>query len=248
MSLQARLQAHRGPCSLDLELRIAAGETLVLVGPNGSGKSTLVDALAGLLAITSGRVEIAGALVEGGGVRLPPPQRGLALMPQGLALFPHMSAVDNVAYGLRARGRPEAEARAQALEWLSRLEIAEVAERSPSRLSGGQAQRVALARAVITEPSLLLLDEPLSALDVSSRRSARQLLSRTLRSLPGAKLVITHDARDLVALGDRVAVLEGGRIVREGSRAECLADPGSGYLLAMLCEQGLHASKEQELS
>jgi len=246
MSLQARLQARRGPSSLDLELRIAGGETLVLVGPNGSGKSTLVDALAGLLPITSGRVEIAGTLVEGEGVRLPPPERGVALMPQGLALFPHMSAVDNVAYGLRARGHGEAEARAKALEWLARLEIAEVAERSPSRLSGGQAQRVALARAVITEPSLLLLDEPLSALDVSSRRSARRLLHRTLRSLPGAKLVITHDARDLAALGDRVAVLEGGRIVREGSRAECLADPGTGYLLAMLCEQGLYSSGEQE--
>jgi molybdate transport system ATP-binding protein len=243
MSLHAEIQARRGPCSLDLELRIAAGETLVLVGPNGSGKSSLIDALAGLLPITAGRVEIAGVLVEGEGVRLPPPKRGVALMPQGLALFPHMSAVDNVAYGLRARGEGEAEARAQALEWLSRLEIAEVAERGPSSLSGGQAQRVALARAMIVEPSLLLLDEPLSALDVSSRRSARLLLQRTLRSLPGAKLVITHDARDLVALGDRVAVLEGGRIVREGGRAECLADPGSGYLMAMLREQGLYAGE-----
>ncbi len=245
VGLDARLQARRGPCSLDLEVRIAAGETLVLVGPNGSGKSTLIDALAGLLPITSGRVAIGGLLVEGEGIRLPPPARGVALMPQGLALFPHMSAVDNVAYGLRARGGAEAESRARAREWLSRLEIAEVAERSPSQLSGGQAQRVALARAVITEPALLLLDEPLSALDVSSRRSARELLRRTLGALPGAKLVITHDARDLAALGDRVAVLEAGRIVREGGRDECLAEPGSGYLAAMLREQGLYRGEDE---
>lgn len=255
--LHARIHARRGPCELDLEIEIAAGETLVLVGPNGAGKSTLVDVLTGLAELNSGRIEIGGIIVDerddtsrskgknkgknkGKSRRwLAPQERGVALMPQGLALFPHMSALDNVAYGLLARGVGKHEAHARARSWLSRLDIAEYAECSPAHLSGGQAQRVALARAVITEPALLLLDEPLSALDVSSRRSARAELQRTLRSLPGAKLVITHDARDLAVLADRVAVLEGGQITCEGTRAERLAEPHSSYLTAMLREQGL---------
>ncbi len=243
--LHARIHTRRGPCELDLEIEIAAGETLVLVGPNGAGKSTLVDVLTGLAELNSGRIEIGGVVVDEGrkgkgkGRWLPPQERGVALMPQGLALFPHLSALDNVAYGLLARGIARHEAHSRARTWLSRLDIAEYADRSPAHLSGGQAQRVALARAVITEPALLLLDEPLSALDVSSRRSAREELQTTLRSLPGAKLVITHDARDLAVLADRVAVLESGRITCEGTRALRLAEPSSPYLTAMLREQGL---------
>ncbi|HFE47057.1 MAG TPA: ABC transporter ATP-binding protein [Nannocystis exedens] len=253
--LLARIHTRRGPCELDLTINIAAGETLVLVGPNGAGKSTLVDVLTGLAELNSGRIEIGGVIVDEGirtGDRkeiegkkekkkrwLPPQERGVALMPQGLALFPHMSALDNIAYGLLARGVARHEAHARAHRWLRRLGIAEFADCSPTHLSGGQAQRVALARAVITEPLLLLLDEPLSALDVSSRRSAREELRTTLRSLPGAKLVITHDARDLAVLADRVAVLEAGRITCEGTCAERLAEPSSPYLTAMLREQGL---------
>jgi molybdate transport system ATP-binding protein len=250
MSARATIRARRGACELDLTLEIAASETLVVVGPNGAGKSTLVDVLAGLWPLAAGRVEIAGATVERAGPdvppaqrrRLPPPARGVALMPQGLALFPHMSALDNVAYGLRARGVATSEARARARAWLERLDIGHLGERRPDRLSGGQAQRVALARAVITAPALLLLDEPLSALDVTSRRDARDLLRSTLAELPGAKLVITHDARDLVALGDRVAVLERGAITRRGAVATCVDDPRSPYLEAMLREQGLFSA------
>ncbi|MEZ4381758.1 MAG: ATP-binding cassette domain-containing protein [Nannocystaceae bacterium] len=243
MSLQATIRARRGRCELALDLAVAARETLVVVGPNGAGKSTLVDVLAGLWPLAGGSVAIAGEVVERAGEgparRLPPPARGVALMPQGLALFPHMSARDNVAYGLRARGVAASAARARADAWLTRLDIGDLGDLPPARLSGGQAQRVALARAVITEPALLLLDEPLSALDVSSRRGARELLRTTLAGLAGAKLVITHDARDLVALGDRVVVLEEGRITREGGVRECAADPRSSYLEAMLREQGL---------
>lgn len=252
--LHARVYARRGPCELDLTIDIAAGETLVLVGPNGAGKSTLIDVLTGLAELTAGRVEIGGVIVDErddtnrskGKTRrsVPPQERGVALMPQGLALFPHMSALENIAYGLLARGVAKHEAHARARSWLSRLDIAECAEHSPAHLSGGQAQRVALARAVITEPALLLLDEPLSALDVSSRRSARTELQTTLRSLPGAKLVITHDARDLAVLADRVAVLEDGRITCEGTRTERLAEPSSSYLTAMLREQGLLTEAE----
>ncbi|MCB9706057.1 MAG: ATP-binding cassette domain-containing protein [Myxococcales bacterium] len=241
MSLEATIRARRGACVLDLEVAIASGQTLVVVGPNGAGKSTLVDVLAGLWPLSAGAVAIGGRPVERAAerLRLPPQARGVGVMFQGLALFPHLSALANVAYGLLARGVPRLEAETRARAWLERLGVAEVAERRPAALSGGQAQRVALARAVIVAPDLLILDEPLSALDVHNRQSARERLRATLAEAPGAKLVITHDARDLVALADQVLVLEDGRIGRSGPLAECLAEPGSPYLAAMLREQGL---------
>ncbi|MEZ4448230.1 MAG: ATP-binding cassette domain-containing protein [Nannocystaceae bacterium] len=241
MTLEATIRARRGACELDLALTIGAGETLALVGPNGAGKSTLVDVLAGVWPLGEGRVQIGGDLVEetASKIRRPPAERRIGVVFQGHALFPHLRAVDNVAYGLRARGRPRVEAEEEARRWLDRLGVLSLATCLPGQLSGGQVQAVALARALITGPRLLLLDEPLSALDVRARAGARELLSRTLRDAEVACLMITHDARDALAVADRLVALEAGRITRSGTIDECLADPASDYLAAMLAEKGI---------
>jgi len=225
---------RRGGFTLALDCELAAGCTTALVGPNGSGKSTVVEMLAGLLPISRGSVTLAGRVLERvPGLRLPPQARGLGVVFQGLALFPSLSAVDNVAYGLLARGMGRAAARAEALRWLGRFELAEVATRRPGELSGGQAQRVALARAMIGRPPLLLLDEPMSALDVEARVAARSLLRGWLAAAPGVKLLVTHDLDDARAVADRMIVLEAGRVVAEGAVAELLAAPPP-FLAAML--------------
>lgn len=241
MTLHARVRARRGPCQLDLDLTIEAGETLALVGPNAAGKSTLVDVLCGLWPLDDGEVVHRGRVLERPRerIRLPAAAREIGLVPQGLALFPHLDALDNAAYGLRARGVAPIEARRRAHEWLARLGVDAAAHQRPATLSGGQAQRVALARALAFDPPLVILDEPLAAIDVPARRATRGLLRGLLRDRPGARLLITHDPRDALALADRLAVLEGGRITRHGPLEECLADPRSPFLAALLAEHGL---------
>lgn len=234
MSLAVDVSVQRGEFALELAFSLPAGETVALIGPNGSGKSTLVDLLAGLVPAKRGTVVLAGRTLERApGLRLAPQARGLGVVFQGLALFPSLSALDNVAYGLRARGMARAQARAQARAWLERFEIGELAGRRIGALSGGQAQRVALARAMIVRPPLLLLDEPLSALDVEARASARALLRGWLAEAPGVKLLVTHDLEDARAVADRLLVLERGRLVAEGPVAELLAAPPP-FLAAMV--------------
>jgi molybdate transport system ATP-binding protein len=235
VSLEVDFAARRGGFALELAFAAAAGSTVAVVGPNGSGKSTLIDVLAGLVPLTRGAVVLGGRVLERApDVRLPPQARGLGVVFQGLALFPGLTAIENVAYGLRARGAARAEARAEARAWLERLDVAALAERRPGELSGGQAQRVALARAMIVRPPLLLLDEPISALDVAARASARTLLAEWLAAAPATvKLVVTHDLEDARALADRVLVIDGGRAVADGPVAELLAAPPP-FLAAML--------------
>ncbi|MBZ5713453.1 ABC transporter ATP-binding protein [Nannocystis pusilla] len=236
--LHADIAARRGEFSLELEFSLAPGATAAVLGPNGAGKSTLVDALAGLVPLTRGEVVLGGRALERPGerLRLTPQERGLGVMFQGYCLFGHMSARDNVAYGLRARGVGRARARAEAQAWLERLGVAEVGELRPAALSGGQAQRVALARAMITRPALLLLDEPLAALDVSARAQARRLLAGWLAEAGAISLIVSHDVRDAVALADELLVVEGGRLTARGTAAELRARPPTAYVAAVLAE------------
>lgn len=232
MSLAATFVVQRGALTLDVALHVAAGETLALVGPNGAGKSTLLAVLAGLLPIARGRVELDGRRLDDGEPAhfVAPEARGVGLSFQDQLLFPHLSAQDNVAFGLRARGVRRAAARATAREWLERVGMAELARRPPRTLSGGQAQRVALARALAPSPRLLLLDEPLAAVDASARLDLRRELRVHLASFLGPRILVAHDALDAFALADRVAVLEHGRIVQHGTVAEICSRPRSRYV------------------
>jgi molybdate transport system ATP-binding protein len=232
--LDVDLAVARGGFTLELKFSLAPGESAAVVGPNGAGKSTLVDALAGLAPLTRGEVVLAGrALERPPKLRLPPQARGLGVLFQGLALLPALRVVDNVAYPLVARGAAKAAARAEALAWLARLDVAALADRWPRELSGGQAQRVALARATIARPPLLLLDEPVAALDAEARAAARAQLREALAGLAGVKLIVTHDVEDARALADRLLVLDRGRLVADAPLAELLEAPPP-FLAAML--------------
>ncbi|MFF9731839.1 ABC transporter permease [Streptomyces albidoflavus] len=211
-------------------LTAPAGTTIAVVGPNGAGKTTLLHALLGLTPRAHAEVLLGGRDVT----RLPTHRREVAWVPQDGALFPHLSALANTAYGLRARGVPRAEARRQAREWLTRLGVGELAGRRPAQLSGGQAQRVALARALAARPRLLLLDEPLAALDQTTRARVRHTLRRHLAGFGGVCLIVTHDPVEAVSLADRVLVLEGGEAVQDAPPAEVTRHPRSPWVARML--------------
>jgi molybdate transport system ATP-binding protein len=209
---------------------------VAVLGPNGSGKSTLFRCLAGLLPLDGGRIELDGDVLDDptADVFVAPEHRAVSVVFQDYLLFPNLTAVENVAFGLRAAAVTKGEARARALEWLARVGLADHAHHRPSALSGGQAQRVALARALATEPRLLLLDEPLAALDVGTRRAVRRDLRRHLAAFGGPRLVVTHDPVDAHALADRIVILEGGRIVQAGTLADISAAPRSDYIAELV--------------
>ncbi|HEX2042006.1 MAG TPA: ABC transporter ATP-binding protein [Acidimicrobiales bacterium] len=220
-----------GALELDVSLRVGANEVVALLGPNGAGKTTLLRALAGLEPLGRGRVVLDGEVLEDAGrVRMPPERRPIGVVFQEYLLFPHLTALDNVAFGLRSRGVPRAAARERAAEWLARLGLSDRGTARPHQLSGGQAQRVALARALAVEPRLLLLDEPLAALDASTRVEIRRELAATLASFAGVRLLVTHEPLEAMALADRLIVLEEGRIVQSGPPAELGARPRSRYV------------------
>jgi molybdate transport system ATP-binding protein len=232
VTLAARCRVARGEFVLDAELQVADGELCVLVGPNGAGKSTLLRALAGLLPIDDGQIRIGDNVVDdpAHNVFVPPEGRSVGVVFQDYLLFPHLSALDNVAFGLRERGVRKAAARAHAAELLERVGLREKRDLRPAALSGGQAQRVALARALAIEPALLLLDEPLAALDVQHRVGVRRDLRVALSSFAGARVLVTHDPVDALSLADRICILQQGRIVQEGPPAEIIARPRSQYV------------------
>lgn len=236
MSLRADLGVERNGFRLDLAFSAPSGEVLALVGQNGAGKSTVLAAIAGLIPLRRGEVVLDGRLLErvATGVRLAPQAREVGVLFQGLALFDHLSAVDNVAYGLRARGVDRRSARVRAREWLARFGVEELAERRPPELSGGQAQRVALARALIVEPRMLLLDEPLIALDAQTVIDVREVLRETLHGFAGVSLLVTHEIGDALELADQILVLEHGRLVQQGTPSEVAAAPATAHLEAML--------------
>jgi molybdate transport system ATP-binding protein len=234
--LEADVRVRRGRFALDAALTVAAGEVVALLGPNGAGKSTLLRVLAGLLPCDDGHVRLAGAVLEDtvARSRVPAEQRPVGVVFQDYLLFPHLTARENVAFGLRARGRDRATARRAADAWLDRVGLAAYGGQRPGRLSGGQAQRVALARALAPEPTLLLLDEPLAALDAGTRLEVRADLRRHLTGYDGAALVVTHDAVDAMVLADRLVVLEDGVVVQTGSPREVAARPRTDYVARLV--------------
>jgi molybdate transport system ATP-binding protein len=234
--LAAAVRATRGEFTVDVELAAAADELVVLLGPNGAGKSTLLHALAGLLPAAEGRIELAGEVLldTGTGVDLPPERRPVGVVFQDGLLFPHLTLAANVAFGLRARGTGRRAAQQRALGWLDRIGLADRAGDRPSTLSGGQAQLVALARALATEPALLLLDEPLSALDAQARPAVRTALRRHLDEFSGVRVVVTHDPIEALVLADRLVVLEHGRVTQVGPPSEVSRRPRSPYAASVV--------------
>jgi len=230
--LDADIQLRLSRLNLDAAFTVASGEVLALLGPNGSGKSTTLRALVGLLPLAGGRVVLDGTVLEDPArkVKVPPEGRPISLMFQDYLLFPHLSAVENVAFGLRAKGTDKKTAREKALQTMARLGLDGLGEAKPGSMSGGQQQRVAMARALVTDPKLLLLDEPLAALDVSTKTDVRRLLREVLRHSEAANVLVTHDLLDAVALGDRMVVIEDGGIVQTGTPAEVTAQPRSRYV------------------
>ncbi|MFI1197996.1 ABC transporter permease [Streptomyces sp. NPDC020883] len=214
----------------ELTLRAEPGTTIAVVGPNGAGKTTLLRALLGL----TPRARAVLRLGESDATALPPHRRGVAWVPQDGALFPHLTALANTAYGLRAQGVRRAEARRTAQQWLDRLGVGALAHRRPAQLSGGQAQRVALARALAARPRLLLLDEPLAALDQTTRAHVRHTLRSHLAGFGGVCLIVTHDPVEAVSLADRVLVLDGGRALQDAPPADVTRHPRSPWVARML--------------
>ncbi|MGA5561166.1 ABC transporter permease [Streptomyces platensis] len=213
-----------------LTLDAGPGTTIAVVGPNGAGKTTLLRALLGL----TPRARAALRLGDTDVTALPPHRRGVAWVPQDGALFPHLNALHNTAYGLRAHGTPRGAARRTAQQWLDRLGVGHLAHRKPAQLSGGQAQRVALARALAARPRLLLLDEPLAALDQTTRARVRHTLRSHLAEFGGVCLIVTHDPVEAVSLADRVLVLDEGRALQDAPPAEVTRHPRSPWVARML--------------
>jgi molybdate transport system ATP-binding protein len=221
-----------GAFELDVDLRVEPGEVVAVLGPNGAGKTSLLRGLAGLLPLQAGRVALDGAVLEEPAARVfvPSERRPIAMVFQDYLLFPHLTVLENVAFGLRSRGRPRPEATATAHGWLERVGLQAEAQRKPASLSGGQAQRVALARALATNPALLLLDEPMAALDASTRVELRRDLRRHLESFRGVRLLVTHDPVEAMAMADRLVILEQGRVLQSGSPSEVTQHPRSRYV------------------
>lgn len=228
--LQVRAVVERR--SLDVDFDIAAGEVLAVLGANGAGKSTTLHAIAGLIAPDVGRVQIGDRVVTdtAAGVQVATHARRVGLLLQDPLLFPHLSVEANVAFGPRSMRRSSrTAARAAARRWLAEVDAEDLAGRRPRQLSGGQAQRVALARALAADPDVLLLDEPLTGLDVSAATAMRKVLRRVLTRESRCAVLITHDLLDVLTLADRVLVLESGKIVESGSTAAILAVPKSRF-------------------
>ncbi len=230
--MSVRLSATVPERDVDVGLEVADGETLALLGPNGSGKSTVLGVLAGLIRPRAGRVTLDDRVLtdvgpDAKGVQVAPHDRRTALLGQDALLFPHLDALENVAFGPRSRGTDRRTARADAQRWLDEVGVGDLARRRPGQLSGGQAQRVAVARALAAEPRLLLLDEPMAALDVAVQPALRQVLRRLLSER--TSIIVTHDPLDALLLADRVVVLEHGRVVEHGRSSEVLSRPRSAF-------------------
>jgi molybdate transport system ATP-binding protein len=234
MSLSAHVVVQRGALSLDVEIQVADGEVLAVLGPNGAGKSTLLRVLAGLLPPDGGSVVLDGSEVWDGAEHVPAHRRPLGMVFQDHLLFPHLSVTENVAFGLRTRGVGKALARTTADAWLARVGLEGLGGRRPGQLSGGQAQRAALARALVGDPRVLLLDEPLSALDARTRLTVRAELRRHLAEFAGSTVLVTHDPVDAMALADRVVVVEDGRVVQAGTPAEVNRHPRTDYVARLV--------------
>ncbi|EPR76670.1 Molybdenum transport ATP-binding protein ModC [Leifsonia rubra CMS 76R] len=264
MMVDVDLLVHRGPFTLDVSVSVAPGETLALLGPNGSGKSTMLAAIAGLLTPDRGTIVVGGKVLTqvadasdasdalGRNSQVPAHRRRIGLLGQDPLLFPHLSALENVAFGLRSQGITASLARARARQWIEDVGLASFADRRPAELSGGQQQRIAIARVLATEPDVLLFDEPMAALDVQNASLVRTLLRERLAdryaarhatvagrgtgrsSVAPATIVVTHNVVDALVLADRVAILDQGRIIDIGVVARVLGQPANLFAATLV--------------
>ncbi|MDQ3306867.1 MAG: ABC transporter ATP-binding protein [Actinomycetota bacterium] len=237
--LDAHFVVRRANFTLDVELAAEPGDVVAVIGPNGSGKSTLVRTLAGLVPVSQGRIRCRGLEWDSGnGSPTGVQQRNVGMVFQEQLLFPHISVLGNVAFGPRSRGAAKNRSHEIAQAWLDRLGVGDLATRRPKLLSGGQAQRVAIARALATEPSVLLLDEPLAALDVGVAMALRFELARHLADFGGVSVLVTHDAIDTMTVANRVVVLDGGRVAQMGTPADVAQRPRTEHVARLV---GLNA-------
>lgn len=232
MSLEARVCTRLGALEMDMELVAGEGEVVALLGPNGAGKTTLLRAIAGLAPIDAGHVRLDGQVLEDTttGRYLATEERSIGFVFQDYLLFPHLNVLENVAFGLRSRGVAKVESARRAMAWLERVGLGERAKAKTSQLSGGERQRVALARALAPDPHLLLLDEPLAALDATTRAEVRRDLKQHLASFRGVRVLVTHDPLEAAVLADRLVVMENGRLVQSGTPVEVTERPRSRYV------------------
>ena len=232
MSLDVAVRTRLGAFDLDMQLTAGEGEVVALLGPNGAGKTTLLRAIAGLAPIDSGHVKLDGQVLEdtAAGRYVPTEERSIGFVFQDYLLFPHLSVIDNVAFGLRSRRIAKPEARRRAAGWLERVGLGPRANARPPELSGGERQRVALARALAPDPRLLLLDEPLAALDATTRTEVRRDLKEHLASFRGVRVMVTHDPLEAAILADCLVVMEAGKHVQTGTPGEVTEHPRSKYV------------------
>ncbi len=247
LSLRADVRLTRGLLDLGIELSAQPGQIVAVLGPNGSGKTTLLHALAGLIRLQHGQIHVAGSLWDSPAenVWMAPEQRRTGLVLADHMLFPHLSVIDNVGFGPRSRGVPKADARARARVELDALGLGDRSDVRPLELSSGQAQRVALARALATDPAVLLLDEPLSALDPTTRAQTRADLGVRLRAFSGITILVTHDPLDALSLADRLVFIAAGRLVQQGTPQEVIARPRDPYVARVV---GLNFLRGQRIS
>lgn len=234
--LELAVAVQRGRFRLEVATTVAPGEVLAVLGPNGAGKTTLLRALAGLTAVTEGSIQLGGTVLDepATGTFVQAEDRPVGLVFQNYRLFPHLSVRDNVAFAARSRGARRRDARRHADQYLQQLDLVRLAAHKPVELSGGQAQRVALARALAAYPAMLLLDEPLSALDARTRLEVRGELSRHLGAFRGPVLIVTHDPLEAMVMADRLLVIEDGHVVQHGTPSQVARRPATQYVARLV--------------
>ena len=222
MTLDTRFTLSRGTFTLDVNLVFNEGEVVAIMGPNGSGKSTFLHAIAGLLPVTSGTLTLNGETFDDAtaDTLIDPTQRNVGIVFQGGLLFETMTVLENIVFGLRATKIKRAAAATQAQPLINQFALIDLLERQPRELSGGQAQRVAIARALVTQPKVLLLDEPMSGLDTATRQLIRQEFREVLASFAGYRILVTHDSEDALAMADRIIELDQGKVIWDGTVSE----------------------------
>lgn len=245
--LDANVAVERDGFRVEIWLDVPPRTTLALLGPNGAGKSTVIEALAGYLPLDQGQVLLNGRTLEAwNGPWVPPHQRGIGIVHQDYALFPHLDVLDNIAFGPRSRMSRSA-ARKVAAGWIEPMGLVGLEHRTPSDLSGGQAQRVALARALANDPEMLLLDEPLAALDVVTKAALRTLLADHLLTFEGPRILITHDPIDVLLLADEVVVVENGSVVQRDTVESLRRHPATPYVAAVSGTNLLQGTQRRDM-
>jgi len=232
--LRADVAVRRGDFHLDVSVTLTAGSVLAVLGPNGSGKSTLLNAIAGQIRPDFGRIEVGNRVLSDDDTFVAVADRRVGLLGQDPLLFPHLSALENVSFGQLARGVRHQQARSVAAEWLGRVGLTGLEDQKPASLSGGQQQRVAIARALAAKPDLLLLDEPMAALDVETASAVRTLLREHLAQTGVTTIVVTHDVADAIVLADQVMILQDGRIADAGGLSELMREPATEFTASLV--------------